>query len=74
MVLNIKLFLPCIQALSNDELKRAMTETYETAKECLQINYYGAKTTFEYLLPLLQLSDAPRVVNVSSSGGKIEVT
>jgi (+)-neomenthol dehydrogenase len=63
-----------MQALSNDELKRAMTETYETAKECLQINYYGAKTTFEYLLPLLQLSDAPRVVNVSSSGGKIEVT
>ncbi|CAJ2657740.1 unnamed protein product [Trifolium pratense] len=59
-------------AVSNDELKRAMTETYELGKECIQINYHGAKTTFEYLLPLLQLSDSPRVVNVSSLGGKIE--
>ncbi|CAJ2657746.1 unnamed protein product [Trifolium pratense] len=59
-------------ALSDDELRRAATETYELAKECIQINYYGAKTTFEYLLPLLQLSDSPRVVNVSSALGKIE--
>ncbi|XP_045800284.1 (+)-neomenthol dehydrogenase-like isoform X2 [Trifolium pratense] len=61
-----------ILALSDDELRRAATETYELAKECIQINYYGAKTTFEYLLPLLQLSDSPRVVNVSSALGKIE--
>ncbi|KAK2407139.1 neomenthol dehydrogenase [Trifolium repens] len=60
------------QALSDDELRRATTQTYELAKECIQINYYGAKTTFEYLLPLLQLSDSPRVVNVSSFLGKIE--
>ncbi|CAJ2657747.1 unnamed protein product [Trifolium pratense] len=59
-------------ALSDDELRRAATETYDLAKECIQINYYGAKTTFEYLLPLLQLSDSPRVVNVSSALGKIE--
>lgn len=51
-----------------------MTQTYESAKECLQINYHGPKRTFEYLLPLLQLSDSPRVVNVSSTLGKIEVT
>ncbi|XP_045800281.1 (+)-neomenthol dehydrogenase-like isoform X2 [Trifolium pratense] len=61
-----------ILAVSDDELRRATTETYETAKECLQINYHGAKTTFEYLLPLLQLSDSPRVVNVSSYLGEIE--
>ncbi|XP_058745573.1 (+)-neomenthol dehydrogenase-like isoform X1 [Vicia villosa] len=60
------------QALSNDELRSSMTQTYESTKECLQINYHGAKTTFEYLLPLLQLSDSPRVVNVSSTLGKIE--
>ncbi|XP_058774812.1 (+)-neomenthol dehydrogenase-like, partial [Vicia villosa] len=60
------------QALSNDELRSSMTQTYESTKECLQINYHGAKTTFEYLLPLLQLSDSPRVVNVSSALGKIE--
>ncbi|CAJ2657741.1 unnamed protein product [Trifolium pratense] len=59
-------------ALSDEELKRTMTHTYDLAKECIQINYYGAKTTFEYLLPLLQLSDSPRVVNVSSGLGKIE--
>jgi (+)-neomenthol dehydrogenase len=62
------------QALSDDELRRATTQTCELAKECIQINYYGAKTTFEYLLPLLQLSDSPRVVNVSSFLGKIEVS
>ncbi|GAU29231.1 hypothetical protein TSUD_362210 [Trifolium subterraneum] len=59
-------------ALSDEELERTMTHTYELAKECIQINYYGAKTTLEYLLPLLQLSDSPRVVNVSSGLGKIE--
>jgi (+)-neomenthol dehydrogenase len=51
-----------------------MTHTFDLAKECLQINYGGSKTTSEYLLPLLQLSDSPRVVNVSSVLGKIEVT
>ncbi|KAJ7962343.1 (+)-neomenthol dehydrogenase [Quillaja saponaria] len=51
---------------------KAMTQTYELAEECLQINYYGAKQTAEALLPLLQLSDSPRIVNVSSSMGKIE--
>jgi len=63
-----------LQAQSDEELRRTMTYTYESAKECIQINYYGAKRTFEYLLPLLQLSDSPRVVNVSSGLGKIEVS
>ncbi|ONI22966.1 hypothetical protein PRUPE_2G161100 [Prunus persica] len=47
-------------------------ETYELAEECLQINYYGAKKTAEALIPLLQLSDSPRIVNVSSSLGKLK--
>ncbi|KAL5565590.1 hypothetical protein UlMin_028754 [Ulmus minor] len=50
------------------------TQTYELAEECLQINYYGAKTTAEQLIPLLQLSDSPRIVNVSSSIGKLQHT
>lgn len=33
-----------------------MTQSYQSAKECLEINYLGAKKTFECLLPLLQLS------------------
>ncbi|XP_020550640.1 uncharacterized protein LOC105174332 [Sesamum indicum] len=49
-----------------------MIQTYDLAAECLQINYYGAKRTTEALLPLLQLSDSPRIVNVTSSLGKLE--
>ncbi|ONI28958.1 hypothetical protein PRUPE_1G171800 [Prunus persica] len=37
----------------------------------LLVNYYGTKRTAEALIPLLQLSDSPRIVNVSSSAGKL---
>jgi len=50
-----------------------VTQTYELAEECLQINYYGAKITTESLLPLLKLSSSPRIVNVSSTTGKLKV-
>ncbi|XWS77078.1 hypothetical protein CRYUN_Cryun01aG0231600 [Craigia yunnanensis] len=48
------------------------TETYELGEECLKTNYYGAKRTAEALVPLLQLSDSPRIVNVSSTLGKLK--
>ncbi|KAJ0967097.1 hypothetical protein J5N97_024014 [Dioscorea zingiberensis] len=48
------------------------TETYETAVECLNINYYGTKRVTEKLIPLLRLSDVPRIVNLSSIFGKLE--
>ncbi|WCJ27686.1 NAD(P)-binding Rossmann-fold superfamily protein [Euphorbia peplus] len=48
------------------------TETYELAEECMAINYYGAKKMFEALIPLLQSSESPRIVNVSSTAGKLE--
>ncbi|XP_044503862.1 (+)-neomenthol dehydrogenase-like [Mangifera indica] len=48
------------------------TETYELAEECLKINYYGAKRTCEALIPLLQLSDSPKIVNVSSAAGSLK--
>lgn len=67
-----KLLMTNGAALSDEESRRVITQTLESAKECIQINYYGAKRTFEYLLPLLQLSDSPRVVNVSSIGGTME--
>ncbi|MBA0579085.1 hypothetical protein Gorai_021351, partial [Gossypium raimondii] len=51
---------------------KVLIETYELAEECLKINYYGAKTTAEALIPLLQLSDSPRIVNISSSMGKLQ--
>ncbi|CAL2241607.1 unnamed protein product [Prunus armeniaca] len=54
------------------DLSKLVIETYEFAEECLQINYYGAKRTAEALIPLLQLSDSPRIVNVSSGAGKLK--
>ncbi|GLT50275.1 hypothetical protein SLA2020_237710 [Shorea laevis] len=48
-----------------------MTKTHELAEECLKTNYFGAKRMSETFIPLLQLSDSPRIVNVSSSNGKL---
>ena len=52
---------------------KILTDTYELAEECLKINYYGAKGMIEALLPILQLSNSPRIVNVSSSLGHLKV-
>nr|AAQ55959.1 neomenthol dehydrogenase [Mentha x piperita] len=46
-------------------------ETLESAKECIETNYYGAKRITQALIPLLQLSRSPRIVNVSSSLGSL---
>ncbi|KAL9688937.1 hypothetical protein QQ045_033364 [Rhodiola kirilowii] len=43
------------------------SQPYEAAAECLQTNYYGVKRVTAALLPFLQLSDHPIIVNVSSS-------
>ncbi|XP_024022724.1 (+)-neomenthol dehydrogenase-like isoform X1 [Morus notabilis] len=59
-------------AQEQTDVSRTVTPTYESAEECLQTNYYGAKRTAEALFPLLQLSDSPRIVNVSSGAGKLE--
>ncbi|GLT62602.1 hypothetical protein SLA2020_352240 [Shorea laevis] len=50
------------------------TETFELPEECLKTNYYGAKRMIDALLPLLQLSDSPRIVNVSSTIGQLKVS
>ncbi|XP_042513988.1 salutaridine reductase-like [Macadamia integrifolia] len=47
-------------------------QTHESAKECVQTNYYGTKRVTKALLPLLQLSDSPRIVNVSSTLGQLQ--
>ncbi|KAF5733019.1 (+)-neomenthol dehydrogenase-like isoform X1 [Tripterygium wilfordii] len=46
--------------------------SYELAEECLNINYYGSKRMVEAFIPLLQISNSPRIVNVSSSMGRLE--
>ncbi|KAG2725139.1 hypothetical protein I3760_01G052700 [Carya illinoinensis] len=49
-----------------------MAQTYELAEECLRTNYNGAKLMVEALITLLNLSDSPRIVNVSSYMGKLK--
>ncbi|OMP00429.1 Short-chain dehydrogenase/reductase SDR [Corchorus olitorius] len=51
---------------------KVLIQSYEAAEECLKINYFGAKRTAEALIPLLQFSDSPRIVNVSSHTGKLK--
>ncbi|KAI3957204.1 hypothetical protein MKW98_012079 [Papaver atlanticum] len=53
-------------------LKQVITETYEFAEECMRTNYYGVKSVTKAFIPLLQLSDSPRIVNVSSLIGKLK--
>ncbi|WOG85858.1 hypothetical protein DCAR_0105051 [Daucus carota subsp. sativus] len=48
-----------------------LEENYELAEDCLRTNYYGAKGVITELLPLLQLSDSARIVNVTSVYGKL---
>ncbi|PWA85457.1 Glucose/ribitol dehydrogenase [Artemisia annua] len=51
---------------------KVSTQPYDLGEECIQTNYYGAKRMTEAFMPLLSLSDSPRIVNVSSSSGKLE--
>nr|ANA95863.1 menthol dehydrogenase [Mentha arvensis] len=44
-----------------------LIETLEGSKECIETNYYGTKRITETLIPLLQKSDSPTIVNVSST-------
>lgn len=50
-----------------------MTQTYELAEVCVETNYYGTKKMTKALLPLLQISDSPRVVSLTSSMGTLQV-
>ncbi|XP_057823930.2 LOW QUALITY PROTEIN: (+)-neomenthol dehydrogenase [Cryptomeria japonica] len=51
-----------------------ISETYEMAKECIEINYYGTKRMVEAFLPLLKLASegGGRIVNVTSRAGVLE--
>ncbi|XP_071726745.1 (+)-neomenthol dehydrogenase-like [Rutidosis leptorrhynchoides] len=52
--------------------KQVMLQTYETAKDCIQTNYYGTKHVTKALIPFLGLSACPRIVNISSGLGRLE--
>ncbi|XP_059661746.1 salutaridine reductase-like isoform X1 [Cornus florida] len=52
-------------------LEKFMKQTYERAEECIKTNYCGTKEVTEAILPLLQLSNSARIVNVSSLVGQL---
>ncbi|XP_054784008.1 (+)-neomenthol dehydrogenase-like [Prosopis cineraria] len=47
-------------------------QTYEMAQQCIQTNFHGTQGTVEALLPLLQLSSSPTILNVSSRAGMLK--
>ncbi|KAJ7950119.1 (+)-neomenthol dehydrogenase [Quillaja saponaria] len=51
---------------------KLVIQTYESVEKAFNTNYYGGKRMTEALIPLLQLSDSPRIVNVSSAMGQLE--
>ncbi|TKY64117.1 (+)-neomenthol dehydrogenase [Spatholobus suberectus] len=52
---------------------KIVTESYELTEAGLKTNYHGAKELTKALIPLLQVSSSPKIVNVSSSMGRLEV-
>jgi len=52
----------------------SLQQSYELAKECLEINFIGTKDVTDCLIPLLLLSKSGRVVNVSSQVAQLKVT
>ncbi|KAG6512358.1 hypothetical protein ZIOFF_030469 [Zingiber officinale] len=61
-----------MQPVSSSGLANAIVETYELAEDCINTNYYGPKRVTEAFIPLLQSSQSPRIVNVSSLYGKLQ--
>ncbi|KAK7349539.1 hypothetical protein VNO77_06983 [Canavalia gladiata] len=51
---------------------KIVTESYELTEAGVKTNYYGAKELTKALIPLLQSSSSPKIVNVSSSMGRLE--
>ncbi|GFS34870.1 NAD(P)-binding Rossmann-fold superfamily protein [Actinidia rufa] len=66
--------LRALAGIAGEEIdwKEITTQTYSLAEECVETNYYGAKRITEALIPLLLLSDSPRIVNVSSGAGTLQ--
>jgi NAD(P)-dependent dehydrogenase (short-subunit alcohol dehydrogenase family) len=52
----------------------SLQQSYELAKDSLEINFNGTKHVTDCLIPLLLLSKSGRVVNVSSQVAQLKVT
>ncbi|PNX91194.1 (+)-neomenthol dehydrogenase, partial [Trifolium pratense] len=49
------------------------SENYALVEKSLRTNYFGTKELTRALIPLLQCSNLPKIVNVSSSLGRLQV-
>ncbi|KAL4570804.1 hypothetical protein LXL04_026467 [Taraxacum kok-saghyz] len=48
-----------------------LEQPYDLGEKCVKTNFYGTKGVTEAFLPLLHLSDSPRIVNISSNYGEL---
>lgn len=62
----------CMTDANANLLKGIVEQPYEKAEPCVKTNYYGTKGVTEGLLGLLQHSNSPRIVNVSSFYGQLK--
>jgi len=64
-----------IQVISGnlESLETVFKQTSETASDCIRTNYYGTKQMSKELVPILQLSNSARIINVSASLGQLKV-
>ncbi|MED6183162.1 (+)-neomenthol dehydrogenase [Stylosanthes scabra] len=67
-----ELLLSGVETHDTIDWKKYETENYELVEAAIRTNYYGVKGMCEAFIPLLQLSESPRIVAVSSSLGKLE--
>ncbi|KAF3961575.1 hypothetical protein CMV_013824 [Castanea mollissima] len=55
-----------------EAFKKFVQQTYESAVSSFKTNYYGIKHLSKELIPLLQLSNSARIVNISSDLGQLK--
>ena len=51
----------------------SLQQSYELAKECLDVNFNGTRDVTDCLIPLLLLSKSGRVVNITSQVAQLKV-
>jgi len=52
----------------------SLQQSYELAKECLDVNFNGTRDVTDCLIPLLLLSKSGRVVNITSQVAQLKVS
>lgn len=61
------------EEVGTEKSTAGIVTNYELTKQCVETNFYGAKRMSEAFIPLLHLSNSPRIVNVASFLGKLKL-